>query len=95
MKTWNIRFYEHRKIYFAISLLLAAAMLLGLLVRGVSLDIQFKGGALLTYSYQGEVDAKAFTAAAQEVLGKDISLQASTDIATGGQNFVISLPTAE
>ena len=59
MKTWNIRFYEHRKIYFAISLLLAAAMLLGLLVRGVSLDIQFKGGALLTYSYQGEVDAKA------------------------------------
>lgn len=95
MKTWNIRFYEHRKIYFAISLLLAAAMLLGLLVRGVSLDIQFKGGALLTYSYQGEVDAKAFTAAAQEVLGKDISLQESTDIATGGQNFVISLPTAE
>lgn len=95
MKKWNIDFFGHRKIYFTISIVLMIAMLVGSVVFGVDLDIQFKGGALITYSYTGEIDKAEFQQSVEEVLGQNVSLQETTDIATGSKNFVISLPTSK
>lgn len=95
MKTWNIDFYGHRKIYFALSLALVALTLLAALVFGVELDIQYKGGALITYSYEGDIDRATFQKDVEDLLGAGVTLQESTEIATGKQNFVISLPTSE
>lgn len=95
MKNWNINFFAYRKYYFTISIMLIVVMLACALVFGVNLDIQFKGGALLTYSYTGDLDASAFQKAAEKVLGQSVSMQESTDIATGKQNIVLSLPTSE
>ena len=95
MKNWNINFFAHRKYYFTISIMLIVVMFACALVFGVNLDIQFKGGALLTYSYTGDIDASAFQKAAEKVLGQSVSMQESTDIATGKRNIVLSLPTSE
>ena len=95
MKNWNINFFAHRKYYFTISIMLIVVMFACALVFGVNLDIQFKGGALLTYSYTGDLDAPAFQKAAEKVLGQSVSMQESTDIATGKRNIVLSLPTSE
>ncbi len=95
MKKWNIRFYENRKIYFGLSILLIVIMLAGTMLLGVDLDIQFKGGALITYSYTGEIAQDEFQQTVESVLDQRISLQKSTDIATGTENFVVSLPTSE
>ena len=95
MKNWNINFFAHRKYYFTISIMLIVVTLACALVFGINLDIQFKGGALLTYSYTGDIDASAFQKAAEKVLGQSVSMQESTDIATGKQNIVLSLPTSE
>ena len=95
MKNWNLNFFAHRKYYFTISIMLIVVMFACALVFGVNLDIQFKGGALLTYSYTGDLDAPAFQKAAEKVLGQSVSMQESTDIATGKRNIVLSLPTSE
>lgn len=95
MKKWNIDFYGHRKIYFGLSIALIVIMLIGIVLFGVNLDIQFKGGALITYSYTGDIDQAQFQQSVESLLGQKVSLQRSTDIATGTQNFVISLPTSE
>lgn len=95
MKNWNINFFAHRKYYFTISIMLIVVMFACALVFGVNLDIQFKGGALLTYSYTGDLDAPAFQKAAEKVLGQSVSMQESIDIATGKRNIVLSLPTSE
>lgn len=95
MKNWNINFFAHCKYYFTISIMLIVVMFACALVFGVNLDIQFKGGALLTYSYTGDLDAPAFQKAAEKVLGQSVSMQESTDIATGKRNIVLSLPTSE
>ena len=95
MKNWNINFFAHRKYYFTISIMLIVVMFACALVFGVNLDIQFEGGALLTYSYTGDLDAPAFQKAAEKVLGQSVSMQESTDIATGKRNIVLSLPTSE
>ncbi len=90
-RTWNFDFYKNRKKYLIISLALAVLTLLGAVLFGVDRDVQFKGGVLLTYSYAGDLGAEDFTAAVRESLGADFSLQQSTDLATGRQNFVLSL----
>lgn len=94
MKKWNIRFYSHRKIFFGISAALIAVMLIGTAVFGVGLDIQFKGGAIITYSYSGEIDKNEFQSAVEDILGQGVSLQETTDIATGSKSFVVSTPTS-
>lgn len=95
MKKWNIDFYGQRKIYFAISIVLMALMLVGLAVFGVNLDIQFKGGALIAYSYTGDIDKAEFQQTVESLLGQKVSLQETTDISTGTKSYVISLPTSE
>lgn len=95
MKKWNIDFFGNRKIYFGLSLALIVLMLVGSVMFGVDLDIQFKGGALITYSYTGDIDQADFQQSVETVLGQKVSLQKSIDIATGTQNFVVSLPTSE
>jgi preprotein translocase SecF subunit len=86
-------FYGHRKVFFTISSILVAITLIGLLVLGVNLDIQFKGGAMITYSYSGDLDRAEFQSTINSVLNMDSTIQESTDINTGLKNFVVSIPS--
>ncbi len=52
----DLNFIGKRKIFFCISLGIIAIGLLCNLIFGVNLDIQFKGGTIVTYSYTGEVE---------------------------------------
>ena len=49
MKKFNIKFYENRKIYFTITAVLLAIGIVFNIIFGTTLDIQFKGGAMLDY----------------------------------------------
>lgn len=80
-----------RKIFFSVSGGLMVFILLFSVIFGVAIDIQFKGGALLTYGYTGEVSTSDFQKTAEEVLGKNITVQTGTNIATGDSTFTISL----
>lgn len=95
MKQWNIHFFAKRKIFFGIAIVALAVILGGVAMLGVNLDIQFKGGALITYSYEGNLDKAAFQAKAEEILGQTVSLQETTDIVTGNQSIVLSLASSE
>ncbi len=88
-------FIGNTKKYFAFSIALLVIAFAAMLIFGVQLDIQFKGGALITYSYTGEIDRNEFTKSVQELLGQGVSVQESTDLATGKQNFVVSLAASQ
>ncbi len=74
MKKWNFDFYGYRKIYFGLSIALIILMLVGSVMFGVDLDIQFKGGALITYSYTGDIDQADFQQSIETVLGQKVSI---------------------
>lgn len=95
MKTFHFDFMGGFKKCLLLSGVLLAVSLVGLLVFGAQLDIQFKGGALMTYAYDGQVDQAQFAAVVQEVLGEKPNIQQSTDVATGRQNLVVSLAAVE
>ncbi len=59
----------HRRLFSIISLCVIAAGLLFNLIFGTALDISFKGGTLIRYSYAGELNMDTVTETAQKVLG--------------------------
>lgn len=95
MKKFNIKFYQHRKIYFAISLGLFAIGLIFNLIFGTELDIDFRGGALVEYSYTGEVEQEVVDQAVEDAIGRAVSVTLTDGIggtASQGQNsLTISL----
>jgi len=80
MKQFHIRFYENRKIFFSISI---GIMLIGLIfnfVFGTKMDIKFTGGAVIKYSYTGEVNQDQIAKLAEEASGKQATVTINTNV---------------
>lgn len=80
MKTFHIRFYENRKIYFGISI---GIMLVGLIfniIFGTQLDVQFKGGAMIKYSYTGDVEPNKIEQAVESAIKRDVSVATNMNV---------------
>jgi preprotein translocase subunit SecF len=87
MKTFHMHFYENRKIFFTISLGIMAIGLIFNIIFGVKLDIQFTGGAMINYSYTGDIDASKVQSAVESLTKRDASVSINKNIqsAAGGQ----------
>lgn len=86
-----IRFYEKRYIYFAVSALLIIIGIAALFLNGVQLDIQFKGGAILKYTYTGELDAGHAADIAGNTLNRLVDTQQTRDLVSGENRLVLNL----
>lgn len=92
MKTPNINFVGNRKKFYIFSCCLIAVILIFAAVFGVSMDVQFKGGAMLTFGYQGELDMDAVKSTVSDSFDqKNISFQTGNDIANN-ETLTITLP---
>lgn len=92
-KMWNIVWA--RKKFFAFLLCLVLFIAVFSAVFGVKMDIQFKGGAMISYSYEGEAPVADLTKEAKVALGSDVTVQTGSSIATEGQTLTISMPGSE
>jgi len=95
MKIPSYRIMAQSTKCFVFSAFLMIAVLVGSLVLGVQLHIQFSGGAIITYSYQGELDSNAFAQVAAGLTGAPVTVQQSTDLMTGMETMVLSLPEGD
>ena len=94
-KTPKINFVGNRKKYYTFSCVLVAVVLVFSVVFGVSMDIEFKGGAMVTMGYQGEADVNAVKSAAEFTLGvSNTTVQTGNDI-SGNQTLTLTLPGTE
>lgn len=81
-------FTGKKKIFFGISL---AIILIGIIcnfIFGTTLDIQFSGGATLTFSYQGDIDQNKLYDFIQDKTTDRISTSFSSDMVGGTGNSV-------
>lgn len=91
MKT--IDFIKNRKLFAFISLGILLAGLIVNLIVGVELDISFKGGTLLKYSYTNTLDEKSVTEFVQSKLpNADVDVAENSE---GGLNVVTITLTEE
>ncbi len=93
MKSSNkiIRFYSKRWVYFIISISIMVIGTIFAIAKGVILDIQFKGGAILKYTYVGDIDEQAAADIATEQLDRIVTTQLTTDFATNEKKIVFNL----
>lgn len=83
-------FIGNKKKYFIFSICLIAVILLCSFIFGVQLDIQFKGGTIVTYTYSGDISSDEIKAAAEENLGAKVSVNMK-DAFQGENSFEIVL----
>ncbi len=89
---FNISFTGNRKKYFTISSILIALSIILTFVFGAKLDIQFKGGTIITYIYDGDINEADFEKTAEDALGGlDVNITTGKDFSTGKNNIQVSL----
>ena len=91
----HINFVGNRKKYYIFSSALIVIVLVYSLVFGVSMDVEFKGGVVLTLGYENSLDLDAVEDAVSANVGQsNLTLQTGTDI-TGRQTLTVTLPGSE
>lgn len=86
-----IKFYEKRKIFFTISIVIMLLGIVSLFINGVDLSIQFKGGTILKYSFEGDLDINKVADLASSVLNRNAEVQITEDLATHSKKVVLNL----
>jgi preprotein translocase subunit SecF len=86
----HIDYIKHKKVYFAISICFIVLALGVTAIFGVNLDIQFKGGSIVNYSFTGDLNQDAFEATIEEFTGGRVNIQRQEDIASGTVGYVVS-----
>ncbi|MDL2253421.1 protein translocase subunit SecF [Ruminococcaceae bacterium OttesenSCG-928-I18] len=88
----SLNIVKNRKKFFTFSTALLAAIVACTFLLGVQLDVQFSGGAIITYSHQGEIDLTETQTLVDEAVGDGATLQEGDDTASGGKTLTITLP---
>ena len=94
-KTPHINFVGNRKKFYTFSCALIAIVLVFCAVFGVKMDVEFKGGSMVTLSYEGDVDLPSLKSEIGNQLGQnDLTLQTGSDI-SGNQTLTVTLPGSQ
>ena len=84
-------FYRHRKWFFALSITLLLIGTLTAIFAGIELDIQFKGGSILKYNYEGSVDLEKAEDTIAAAIGKNVSCQETTTLGDNQTSLVVNV----
>ena len=94
-KTPHINFVGNRKKFYTFSCALIAIVLVFCAVFGIKMDVEFKGGSMVTLSYEGDVDLPSLKSEIGSQLGQnDLTLQTGSDI-SGNQTLTVTLPGSQ
>ena len=84
-------FLKHSKIYYIISAAIVLVTIVATVVMGLNVDIQFKGGSVLTYSFEGEIKTSDVEALVKKTIGFRAKARISEAIADSSKNVVVSI----
>lgn len=81
-----LRFTKFSKVFFGISLSIIFIGIIFNFIFGTQLDIQFRGGSYIRYSYVGDVDQTDLTDLIQDNTKENITVSYSTDMLSNTEN---------
>ena len=92
-KVYN--FCGKKKMILVICIVVFVALIVGIIIRGDNRSIEFKGGTMLTYSYEGDLSTGDVKSLAETVTGENVTVRTGKDINTGDSQFTISMTTGD
>jgi len=85
-----IDFFGKRKIFYILSTCIVLIAIIGSIYPGVKLDVEFKGGSMVTYSYTGNLDKTAVANTATQVVGTKVDIRETEDVQNNKKNIIVS-----
>lgn len=92
-KTYD--FVGKRKIFAAVPIVIAVVTILVALILGVPVDIEFKGGTMLTYSYTGTIDVNEVRDAVGELSLGTVGVTTGSAFGSDLETVQLSFSSAE
>lgn len=91
----DINFNKSLKVASIAFASLLVATVLGSVILGANLDINFKGGSRFTYTYSGEVSVSDAQKVIEDVVGQKVNVSESTSLDGESKKLVVSLVADE
>lgn len=88
-------FCAKKKVILGILIGVLAALVIGIIVRGVDLAIEFKGGTIISYTYQGDVDTKAVSDTVKSIVNTSITVRTGESLDSDAKQITISFTSNE
>lgn len=83
--------YKYRKVFFAFSLVLILAGVLAAVFFGIELDIQYKGGSIITYSLDEEIDLVQAQTLIESTINQNVTVQETSQLGDQSRSLVINV----
>ena len=88
-------FCAKKKVILGILIGVLAALVIGIIARGVDLAIEFKGGTIISYTYQGDVDTKAVSDTVKSIVNTSITVRTGESLDSDAKEITISFTSNE
>ena len=83
-------FCSKRKMIIIITVCVLAATILGVIIRGVNIAIEFKGGTLITYTYSGDIDLGKAEETVKSVVDTSVTVRSGERLDSDDKELTIS-----
>ena len=84
-----------RKIFYTVSIAVIVISVIITVIFGMNVAIEFKGGTIITYSYDNSIDENAVAAAASDFVGQPCNATLGESLADGEKTVALSFPGSE
>lgn len=92
---FNFDFIGHKKIFFIFSACLIAVILLCTAIFGVKLNINFRGGSIVSYSYANEAEFEDLETVVEDAIGKDVTVSTKQSFGDNPNQLDITIANKE
>ena len=88
-------FCSKKKMILIIAVCVIIALIAGIAVRGVNLAIEFEGGTMLTYSYEGDLDTNAVQSEVSKKVTTPVTVRRGESLDSSGYQITVSFTTED
>lgn len=85
-----LKVFANRKKFYGISCGLIAVFAIVTIAAGLNVAIEFKGGTLLSYTYEGELDTNDVAKTVNDVIGESVTVKTGEEFSTGAKTVELS-----
>ena len=87
-KVYN--FCSKKRLILGVIIAVLVVFIAGAIIRGIHLAIEFKGGTLITYTYQGEINTNDVASTVKDIVGSTVTVRTGESLDSGGKQVTIS-----
>lgn len=92
-KVYN--FCSKKKLILGVVIAVLVAFIAGAIIRGIHLAIEFKGGTLITYTYQGDINTNDVASTVKEIVGASVTVRTGESLDSDGKQITLSFTSDE